>query len=750
MSINSISLELPTKLEEIFEFSLNFEGLKRVLQFFQKNNSILVSSIKDFNKRITLFESLKSDIDAIKIRSEIIERKNQEINDSFKNINQKLISLEVKVNDFSKESEEQSKNLKKQEEILGNHKDYIDSLKLSVENNVISIKEIDEKYNGIKENININNLKMNEIEIKNKETIEKIIGNNGDLNTEQLTVNQQIELINEDIENLTRIVNDLKKTTEIKNKEYDECMSDFLKNVTVTKKRKNKANSLEFAFMENNDNINSFSGEDDDSILKSELEKEKKKFGKLFEEIKSKEEKLIEENTTNKMSIKALQNNLTNIKTKFNDLFDENNNNNFIINNKINKNLEILTNDKYKMITENIKILSVALNSKPNKDDLESLKRNIELRLKKLEILQNDSIEIKKQLKESQERKANKSLMESKNIEYIIQTIQSSINENITNLIKDSILKYGKNIDLSNNYAILELIKRNKKYFDDINKRFISTIEDRNKLIKELDDRIDIMNEEIHKLIENHNTHNDKLNDMLKIIDDTDEEEQRDQLFKGNIKERVYRLYDLYYEVRDRIVLIEKKNLAFSREVKEEVKYNLKTETTKIVEQFKNKLSSFTYKFEDELRNKIDQIGLYTLEKRINSKLITELKEKINKKELKQNNNAINRKIDSLESKISQTLVDTIIDIQMDEAPLLVKKNNNLEICASCNQLLKKNKSLDNDSIASPNKTYNNKFRIKNVKCNGASTQTMNAKAFSLSPNKFLPEININNTNSNK
>ena len=50
-------------------------------------------------------------------------------------------------------------------------------------------------------------------------------------------------------------------------------------------------------------------------------------------------------------------------------------------------------------------------------------------------------------------------------------------------------------------------------------------------------------------------------------------------------------------------------------------------------------------------------------------------------------NNLLNRKIDNLETKISKTLVDTIIDLQMDDQPLIIKKNlNGVDVCASCNQ----------------------------------------------------------------
>ena len=43
MNINSICLDLPIKLDEIFKFSFNFDGLKKIIDFFQKNNSILIN-----------------------------------------------------------------------------------------------------------------------------------------------------------------------------------------------------------------------------------------------------------------------------------------------------------------------------------------------------------------------------------------------------------------------------------------------------------------------------------------------------------------------------------------------------------------------------------------------------------------------------------------------------------------------------------------------------------------------------------
>ena len=75
------------------------------------------------------------------------------------------------------------------------------------------------------------------------------------------------------------------------------------------------------------------------------------------------------------------------------------------------------------------------------------------------------------------------------------------------------------------------------------------------------------------------------------------------------------------------------------------------------MQQFRNKLDGFTTRFEYELRNKIDQIGLTDFENKMNNKFYIDLREKLDKNDLKKNNNMINRKIDNLESKISKTLL---------------------------------------------------------------------------------------------
>ena len=119
---------------------------------------------------------------------------------------------------------------------------------------------------------------------------------------------------------------------------------------------------------------------------------------------------------------------------------------------------------------------------------------------------------------------------------------------------------------------------------------------------------------------------------------------------------------------------------------------------------------------------------------------------------MQKNNNEINRKIDSLENKISKTLVDTIIDLQIYEAPLIIKKTtNNLDICASCNQLIQKDRgyisnteqnSQSNANINSnKNLSSNNKFRKTFYGFNRIQT-SMSKINNVMSLKKELPDIN--------
>ena len=678
-----------------------------------------------------------------------------------------MISLESKLNEISRTTEENCETIKKHTNLIYKHEENIKKITKNLDEHNELIKELKDNYDIMKKKIDINDTKINELENKSEEAFNLIKDNSETIAREKLEMNQQIENINSNLNNLTTTYYTMKKITEMKNKEYDKYINDILKNnYKYSYNKKSALNSLEFAFMDgkekndvgnvndndNNDQMSNNDGENNfNKTYKSFDFKKDKNYDKFYEELKKNEKKTEEENNKNKKVIKEIQNNIDNMNVKIKNLLNDN----YI--NMNNKDSDSKLADIYKKVTDNIKLLSIAINTKPDREDLEALKRNLEIRLKKLELINNNPHELKKVDSNAEpiEKKEVITSIENKSFDYIIEKIQSSINDNISSLVEDIINKNGRNIDLSNNSVILDLIRNNQNSFDEINQKILSLSDNKSKISKDIEEKVDMLNEQVLKLYENNNINNIKIGEVIREIEGSDNEEEdlednkKNKLNEGTIKERLCRLSNLYYEIKDRAVMLEKKNNSFNREIKEDVKSHLKIETTKIIDQFKNKLSIFTHKFEDELNNKIDQIGLYSFEKKINSKLYYELKDKLNKNELKKNNNLLNRKIDSLENKISKTLVDTIIDLQMDEAPLLLKKNNkNLEVCASCNQLLQRNNSINSDISMSPNKSHINKYKSKIGKFNGVNsqTQTLNLKT-SLSTPKFLPEINTNNFN---
>ena len=323
-----------------------------------------------------------------------------------------------------------------------------------------------------------------------------------------------------------------------------------------------------------------------------------------------------------------------------------------------------------------------------------------------------------------------------KNLE-LLRTIESNT--------RSMILEYLKKLDISKNPAILEQKK---------------DIESNSNLLAEISEKIDLIKNEAKERNKNYlnlieKTQNEFNNNIIKLEKDigsisllNDEidfceniilgkeqnekykkmskEEKNAEISVGNsIKEEINmhgnylnKLSEGINKVNNRINNLNKENLAL-------IKKDLKSESNFILEDFKQGLKESINKIETQLKDKVDKLGLDQFWNKINEQLIEEMKRKIDKKEMNKNNMYLKKKIDNLESKISRTLVDTLIDLQMDESPLIVKKNFreiNEQKCASCGQSLQNvvsngilGNSLDfnnyNNFVLNQNKT----FRTKNI-----------------------------------
>ena len=54
-----LKLEFPFKLEELLNYTFNFDNLIKAISFLHSNNIKLVSELNDINKRMTIFDSSK-------------------------------------------------------------------------------------------------------------------------------------------------------------------------------------------------------------------------------------------------------------------------------------------------------------------------------------------------------------------------------------------------------------------------------------------------------------------------------------------------------------------------------------------------------------------------------------------------------------------------------------------------------------------------------------------------------------------
>ena len=314
---------------------------------------------------------------------------------------------------------------------------------------------------------------------------------------------------------------------------------------------------------------------------------------------------------------------------------------------------------------------------------------------------------------------------------------------------RDLIINYLSEFDLSGNPSIAEL----RKYIDE-NKNSIkdlfSKIDDiiltntknndyYNGLIDNLKKDLKSNIKKVENEVERISTLQEELDFMRTLVLGHEEEEKYQKMTKEEKKNELLlgtsvkedlnihsnylkKLSEGLNKINNRINNINKETLVL-------IKKDLKSESNIILEDFKVGLKDSIGRIERQLRDKVDKLGLDEFWNKINDQLVSEMRDKIDKKELNKNNILLKRKIDNLESKKSRTLVDTLIDLQMDEAPLVVKRNfrDIREMtgpkCASCGQ------NLPNGIVSSSidftgstphkvfkQKNYDNKDKLPDIK----------------------------------
>ena len=748
-----------------FLMSINFDGLKEVVEFFHKNINNLNERIKDLNLKFKGYEDMQSQLKENNIKTESSLRL--------------LHELEERLNNYSKNIMDNSQKIESTKEKYNQLKEDIEKMKLDNQNNLNEIKNLIENSKQSnkeeeKRKIESNELKEEILKLKNEnkndfENIQakiEILENNINLIKENLKQNDNIFDINKKNEN----------KDEIKNKENNEQIllyNNLVKRVSIIEE---SINNIKNEISNKEIQINPLANKKITEIKETHpsnaenklIEKEDKPDTELF--TKNFESQLNE--ISNK--IINLENEIISIKNTSNEKVKDNElDNNFkkvnIENKKLDEvdvkennfednqdNLEDITNHTNKKI-EDIVLEIDKINNKLDSDefmknkDFKKFSQKLDIKFKNYNDTINNilskeyssnkingnsfqnSINRRSSEEDYNEKNQNNS---RKNLE-LLRTIESNT--------RSMILEYIKKLDISKNPAILEQKK---------------DIESNSNLLAEISEKIDLIKNEAKERNKNYlnlieKTENEFNNNIIKLEKDigsisllNDEidfceniilgkeqnekykkmskEEKNAEISVGNsIKEEINmhgnylnKLSEGINKVNNRINNLNKENLAL-------IKKDLKSESNFILEDFKQGLKESINKIETQLKDKVDKLGLDQFWNKINEQLIEEMKRKIDKKEMNKNNMYLKKKIDNLESKISRTLVDTLIDLQMDESPLIVKKNFreiNEQKCASCGQSLQNvvsngilGNSLDfnnyNNFVLNQNKT----FRTKNI-----------------------------------
>lgn len=733
--MSNLSLDLPVKLEELCKFTFSFSNLIKVINYLHQRNLDLQTELKDMNQRIYSMESLKNDIEDMKIKSLNIQQTNENLNrevlhvkdtiskfnNNFIENNKKHEAFEEKIKELDKEKNAHEKNLNHLNEVVEENikkTNYLENfansdtkriakLEGKVDSNIKSIEELKGNIKEINIKLDEDNKNFENIDNSIKEVIGKFDKKNLDLN------NKLIDIEN-DVANISEKLNVVNNKSE-NNKAVENVVKRLSKEIVPSDLP---------AF-----NTNMDQGTND--LIKAvldEVEDQKVKFNKIKEDFKLIKENQSKQNETFKANISKILEDINNIKNDFEENFENMENNintlshqkerlyeskeEIIKNSESNQAIEpqnqqqqpdfsfyfskFVPIESFKKLNDNVRILNSALNTKVNLEDFENKLKKFNSRLEKAEMTIEGQTHgprprINLALVNSEIIKENLSEIPSElrgdmeEIEAWAKLIEKRMDKNIQEIVNNEIKKFEKSLEEKNE----EIMNNYQKNTRDIEKNNKTIIDIRNILVN-LPTKADMnkIKNDQEKISKDCRINRLKIEELLKNIEgDPDDEENEGNTLTGSVFEKMKILNHTCLTLNNKITILENKNKLITKEVKEEVKQNLKIETSKIMQQFKSRLESFTNKFEYELKNKIDQIGLTDFENKINNKFYIDLREKIDKSDLKKNNNLLNRKIDNLETKISKTLVDTIIDLQMDDQPLIIKKNlNGVDVCASCNQ----------------------------------------------------------------
>lgn len=761
--------ELPCELNTL----INFKNLSITIEFLYKNNVALNQKVTDITARLNQLLDIKEDVENLKIKSESTQNRINLLQDSvnhfsdtllkyeerFTQMNDKLNSYDTTIEFVKNATEDNMKKVMSHEDNLNNLnrvvEDQIKSLekeKGNIENNRLEIEKLKELIDNYNNEINKLDTKIDENNNKLTDSINEI----SNKNIENINnINEKIKDINSNVTNLADNINQLNSKTGIESQVE-------IKEIKQEPKIENKPLIIDNSNIQNETIINSTN---DNTVINRNLQRKisnplnkiehipipdeipenlsKEDIDFIYNKIKSFDKinqatKVHYDKELNNLNQKLilLQNSLK--KQKTNQEMFENippiTNNISMIEEPSTTIPEINVNkgndDVLKKVSETLRMFSNSIENKAPMKKLDELNSNVDKKLKALgDKFQNaiNILENKYKLNNQMSSNSNKE-GENNNFDYdiLVQNINVEIMKKIDENLKDMVQNKIDQFDLTSNPNIENLNKILEEHKDELDKAFESIVDIRNNLLsKKVQDDLTGLLKKVESSDEKYRKLKfdlDKLNKLLEGENEENKEGESNNKFQGSFRENISFLGQKIAELQNNFNELKSKVDNMNKEILTIVKRDLKNESQRILEEFKSDLRLSISKIEEQLRDKVDKFGLAEFGQKMNSRIGNEMSRKIDKNDMNKNNMYISRKIDNLENKISRTLVDTLIDLQLDEAPLMTKKNlmGNVEKCASCNQPLPQNqgyymvnKSIDFNNYGNRNSNFKSKYVIK-------------------------------------
>ena len=231
MQKGDLKIELPVKLEELLNYTFNFDNLIKAIAFLHNNDMSLYSNLNDFDKRISNLEELKNEIEEIKIQSKNIQNTNDNINRTIQNMQERFLKIDFKLNELNIKTSENKSNLEEQTKNIELHSKNIDHLNKVMEDNIKKTNHIWDDLEQNKKEILIINEKILELKQKDKDLEDLVQMKNQLLNARIDENKKDITKINNYVDELKFFYNNLKKDIEIKNREFENSISNIVNNI---------------------------------------------------------------------------------------------------------------------------------------------------------------------------------------------------------------------------------------------------------------------------------------------------------------------------------------------------------------------------------------------------------------------------------------------------------------------------------------------------------------------------------------